>query len=65
LLDNRAANDAAMELLQKNLKPVLSRMIQDAPDWGAVGLSLIFNAGSIKRIEISLNESRQWNDGKR
>jgi hypothetical protein len=65
LLDDKAVNYTAIELLQKNLRPVLSRMLEDAPEWGTVGLNLIFNAGSIKRIEISFNESRQWDDGKR
>jgi hypothetical protein len=61
---SNAENKTGVESILSNLKPTIEKMTMDAPEWGAVNLNIIFNAGIIKRIEISTNKSIQWNNGK-
>jgi hypothetical protein len=61
---SNAENKTITENILQNLKPIIEKMTVDAPEWGTVELNIIFNAGIIKRIEISSNKSIQWNNGK-
>jgi hypothetical protein len=60
---SNAENKTIVENILRTLKPTIEKMIADAPEWGAVNLNIIYNAGIIKRLEVSSNKSIQWNNG--
>jgi hypothetical protein len=40
-----------------NLEPAIRNMLLDAPRFGNIGLTIIFQNGIVKRIEINSNKS--------
>jgi hypothetical protein len=50
-------NDRTVNDILENLRPTINRMIHDTPDWGSIGLTLIFHGKEIRRVETSLNTS--------
>lgn len=62
--DYELSDESIVKKLKQKLEPRLLKIIKDAPEWGTVSLSVVFNAKIAKRLEISINESIQLDDEK-
>ena len=63
MTDFISINEHDVEKILLLLKPVVEKMTNEAPQWGNIGLTIIFNNGKIKRMEITNLTSIQFTDG--